>query len=153
VLAAAVHGSVEPDDSVKRILASETGMTDPRVLSSLQQSASRHVVALQGWLAHEREAGHRVYAYGAASRAVSLFSMAGVNQGLLSGVADASPAKQGRRMPGTDVKIVSPDDLIAADPDRVLLTLPDLLPEVAQRFPELSGRWVIDDPSQGFVSA
>ena len=32
-------------------------------------------------------------------------------------------------MPGTDIPIVSPDELLAATPDRMLLTLPDLLPE------------------------
>jgi hypothetical protein len=63
---------------------------------------------------------------------------------LLAAVADASPAKQGRRMPGTDIPIVSPDELLAAKPDRVLLTIPDLLPEVRAQFPELDGRWMVD---------
>jgi hypothetical protein len=47
-------------------------------------------------------------------------------------------------MPGTDIPIVSPKDLLEANPDRVLLTLPDLLPEVSARFPELAGRWKVD---------
>ena len=68
----------------------------------------------------------------------------GIDSRLLAAVADASPAKQGRRMPGTDIPIVSPDELLAAKPDRVLLTLPDLLPEVSARFPELDGRWKVD---------
>jgi hypothetical protein len=85
-----------------------------------------------------------VFAYGAASRAVSLFSRAGIDTKLLRGVADASPSKQGRRMPGTDIPIVSPKELLEANPDRVLLTLPDLLPEVSARFPELAGRWKVD---------
>ena len=63
---------------------------------------------------------------------------------LLVAVADASPAKQGQRMPGTDIPIVSPNERRAAKPDRVLLTLPDLLPEVSARFPELDGRWSVD---------
>jgi hypothetical protein len=63
---------------------------------------------------------------------------------LIAAVADASPAKQGRRMPGTDIPIVSPNELLEAKPDRVLLTLPDLLPEVSARFPELNGRWKVD---------
>ena len=45
-------------------------------------------------------------------------------------------------MPGTDIPIVSPEDLVSADPDRVLLTLPDLYAEVRLRFPELEGRWM-----------
>jgi hypothetical protein len=75
---------------------------------------------------------------------VALLHGAGIDSRLLRAVADASTAKQGRRMPGTDIPIVSPADLLAADPDRVLLTLPDLHSEVSERFPELHGRWKVD---------
>ncbi|RDH78659.1 transferase [Mycolicibacterium moriokaense] len=146
VLLAAVHGRVRPDDAVGRMLAEEKamGVTDPAVVRCLQHHADRHVVRLRSWLEAEADAGRRVLAYGAASRAVSLFSRAGLDTGVLPAVADAAPAKQGRRMPGTDIPIVSPQDLLAANPDRVLLTLPDLLPELRAGMPELDGRWVVD---------
>lgn len=147
VLVAAVHGAAaEPDESVLRILAAEDalGITDPAVVGGLQRSADQHVESLRGWLEEEADAGRTVLAYGAASRAVALFSRAGIDSQLLAAVADASPVKQGRRMPGTDIPIVSPNELLAATPDRVLLTLPDLLPEVTARFPELDGRWKVD---------
>ncbi len=146
VLLAAVRENVHHDDVVDRILATEDefGITDPDVVSDLQRRADLHVKELRSWLESEAEAGRTVYAYGAASRAVALFSRAGLDSRLLAGVADASPAKQGRRMPGTDIPIVSPAELLAANPDRVLLTVPDLLPEVTMRFPELGGRWKVD---------
>ena len=106
--------------------------------------SDQHAASLRNWLEGEAAAGYTVLAYGAASRAVALFSRAGVDSRLVVAVADASPAKQGRRMPGTDIPIVTPDQLLAAKPDRVLLTLPDLLPEVSARFPELDGRWTVD---------
>jgi C-methyltransferase C-terminal domain/Putative zinc binding domain len=146
VLLAATRGAVQPDESVLRILAAEDalGITQPAVLASLQCAADRHSAALRSWLESESEAGRTVLAYGAASRAVALFSRAAIDSRLLAAVADASPAKQGRRMPGTDIPIVSPNELLTAEPDRVLLTLPDLLPEVSARFPELAGRWTVD---------
>jgi hypothetical protein len=146
VLLAAVHGEAEPDESVLRILAAEDalGITSPHVVGCLQRRADQHAESLRSWLEEEAEAGRSVLAYGAASRAVALFSRAGIDSRLLSAVADASPAKQGRRMPGTDIRIVSPNDLLEAKPDRVFLTLPDLLPEVSSRFPELDGRWKVD---------
>ena len=146
VLVAAVPGGGQPDESVRRILALENalGITDPAVVARLQDVADGHVEALRTWLAGERAAGRTVLAYGAASRAVALFSRAKIDSRLLVAVADASPAKQGRRMPGTDIPIVTPEELLAARPDRVLLTLPDLLPEVSARFPELDGRWKVD---------
>lgn len=146
VLLAAVHGEAAPDESVLRILSNEAaqGVTSSAFVGQLQHSADQHVESLRSWLLEEAAAGHTVFAYGAASRAVPLFSRAGLDSRLVVAVADASPAKQGRCMPGTDIPIVSPDELLAANPDRVFLTLPDLLPEVSARFPQLDGRWKVD---------
>ncbi|MGW5149459.1 transferase [Rhodococcus koreensis] len=147
VLIAARHG-VRSDTShtVHDILAAEhaLGVCEPRTLRILQQAADGHAGALHSWLATMAGRGQRVYAYGAASRAVALFSRAGVDHRMLCAVADASPTKQGRRMPGTDVPIISPAQLLADDPDVVLLTIADLLPEVQSQLPGLTGKWVVD---------
>jgi hypothetical protein len=145
VLVAAVHGQAEPDESVRRILEIEEAMsiTTPETVARLQQVADEDVDSLRDWLEDEAKAGHKVFAYAAASKAVALLSRAGISSRLLTAVADASPNKQGRRMPGTDIPIVTPDELLAAKPDRVLLTLSDLLPEVSSRWPELNGRWKV----------
>lgn len=131
--------------AARRILADEkaVGVTEPVAVHALQRAADEQAVALRTCLKAMARQGRRVYAYGAASRAVALFARAGLDQHLVAGVADASPAKQGRRMPGTDVPIISPEQLLRLRPDRVLLTLPDLLPEVRRRYPELDGRWMI----------
>ncbi|GGL02061.1 class I SAM-dependent methyltransferase [Nocardia jinanensis] len=147
VLLAAVHGGGAPDDAVRRILDREAATADPATLAGLQHAADRHTENLRTTLETAAARGERVYAYGAASRAVALFCRARVRRDLLAGVADAAPAKQGRRMPGTDVPIISPAELLAARPDRVLLTVPDLLTEVSGRFPELAGRWLVDEPA------
>lgn len=147
VLIGAVHGVAEPDESARAILAAESEQTGLVALQSLQRATDEHARQLRRWLEALAARRKRVYAYGAASRAVALFSLAGVHRGLIAAVADASPAKHGRRMPGTDIPIISPTELISARPDFVLLTLRDLLPEVRARFPELDGRWVVDNPA------
>ncbi|MFI6571974.1 class I SAM-dependent methyltransferase [Nocardia fluminea] len=145
VLLAVRHGDHPSDATIDSVLVAESGALSSA--AELQHTVDRHVRALRRWLDAGAAHGHRVYAYGAASRAVALLSMAGAHRGLLAGVADASPGKQGRRMPGTDVPIISPTELLAAEPDLVLLTLPDLLTEVRAALPELEGRWMIDDPA------
>ncbi|MGW5381472.1 methyltransferase domain-containing protein [Nocardia sp. NPDC003963] len=147
VLLAAVHGSSASDDSVRRVLDREAGTDHPDAAAGLQQAADRHIENLRATLESAAARGERVYAYGAASRAVALFCRARLRRDLLAGVADAAPAKQGRRMPGTDIPIISPAELLAARPDRVLLTVPDLHAEVSGRFPELAGRWFVDEPA------
>ena len=135
-----------PDDRALRVLDAESGLCAPNVLAPLQAAADEQTRALRAWLESEAALGHRVYAYGAASRAVALFARAELHPGLLRGVADASPAKQGRRMPGTGIAIITPAELVAAHPDRVLLTLPDLLPEVQADLPALGDTWVVEIP-------
>ena len=64
---------------------------------------------------------------------------------LLPAVVDASPAKQGLRMPGTDIPVADPGRLASDRPDAVLLFVPDLMAEVRDAFPEVEaagGRWV-----------
>jgi hypothetical protein len=90
-----------------------------------------------------------VVGYGAASRAVPLLNHAGIGADLLPAVADGSTAKHGRRIPGTGIAVISPDDMLARRPDEVLLFVPDLLDEVRRRYPgvEAGGSaWVVAEP-------
>jgi hypothetical protein len=121
------------------------GVRDPAAVAALQGSVSRTAEWLRTTCAAERAAGRRVYGYCAASRAVALLRVAGLDTGLLTAVADASPDKHGRRMPGTDIPIIAPDELVAARPDVVLLFVSDLLDEVRAALPQIEaagGRWV-----------
>jgi SAM-dependent methyltransferase len=114
-------------------------------VAKLGGSVGRTVTALRAQLEEHRAAGRRVYGYAAASRAVSLLSLVGADTTLLAGVADASVAKHGRRMPGTDVPVISPQDLVAAEPDVVLVFVSDLIEEARRALPQIEaagGRWV-----------
>jgi C-methyltransferase C-terminal domain/Putative zinc binding domain len=139
-----------PDETVSAVLASESriGVCDPAVLRGLQRDVQAKATALHDWLAGCASAGKTVLGYGAASRAVALLRKADVDDSLLPAVADASPAKQGLRMPGTRIPVISPDDLIARQPDEVAVFVSDLLAEVRASYPEVEasgGRFVDAD--------
>jgi hypothetical protein len=136
-----------PAGTVRALLDGEerAGVRDPEVLGGLQRSALDQAKILHDWLAAGRAAGRTVVGYGAASRAVSLLCRARVDRSLLPAVVDASPAKRGRRMPGTDIPVLAPGELAARRPDAVLLFLSDLLTEVRATYPEVEaagGQWV-----------
>jgi hypothetical protein len=145
-----------PDDQVQSLLArdAQAGACDPDALSSLQKTVQASANGLHDWLVAQRSAGRAVLGYAAASRAVALLRAAGVDRGLLPAVADASPGKQGLRMPGTDIPIVSPAELADGNLGAVLVFVSDLLPEVRSAFPGVEaagGRWVdIETLSGGF---
>jgi hypothetical protein len=139
-----------PDESVSALLGTEagTGVRDPRIISGLQRDASARADGLRNWLEAARDSGKDVLAYSAASRAIALLCKAGVHRDLLPAVADASPAKHGLRMPGTDIPVISPAELTAREPDAVVLFVPDLMPEVRKAYPEIEaagGSWIDAD--------
>ena len=142
-----------PDDSVPALLAEEvrTGVRDPAVVGGLQREMHARARSLNEWLVAARERGEAPLGYGAASRAVALLALAGVDRSRLRAVVDASPAKQGLRMPGTDIPIVGPSELEAAPQQSVLVFVPDLLTEVRAAFPgiERSGGTWVDAESLG----
>jgi hypothetical protein len=143
-------GPASAGDPVGELLAAEdrTGVTNPGVVSGLQGAVTSHARALHHWLGAKREAGRTVAGYSAASRAVALLRLAGVDADLLPAVADASPAKQGLRMPGTTIPIISPAELIAGPPDAVLVFVSDLVTEIRASYPEIEaggGEWVDAD--------
>jgi hypothetical protein len=135
----AASGTGAPDAGVAAVVAQEeeTGVRDPAAIAALQGSVSRTADWLRATCEEHRAAGRRVYGYCAASRAVALLRVAGLSTDLLTAVADASPDKHGRRMPGTDIPIIPPDALVAARPDVVLLFVSDLMAEVRAALPEL----------------
>ncbi len=116
------------------------GVLDPAVMMPLARAPEHDVAWLRDWVAQQPDGA---WLYGAGSRAVAVLAAAGLEPGAVTAIADGAPAKQGLRMPGTTVPIVAPEALLAADPKEILLMLPDLLGELRDAWPELSGRWVV----------
>jgi hypothetical protein len=143
VLLLATRSAAGPADERAAVEALESdeiaaGVLDPAAMVPLAQAPPRDVAWLRDWVAQQPDGA---WLYGAGSRAVALLAAAGLPDGAVTAIADGAPAKQGRRMPGTTIPIVPPDALLAADPKEVLLMLPDLLGELRDTWPELSGRW------------
>ncbi|MEV1133679.1 methyltransferase domain-containing protein [Rhodococcus coprophilus] len=146
VLVAALRDSaLFPEPFVRRRLASERaeGITDVRTVRILQTVADRQAAALDTWLQLMAHRNRTVIAYGATPSSVTLFARARVSSSLIAAVADPSPDRFGRRMPGTDVPIVSPEAMVATAPDHILVMAPHDPAELHRRYPGLHGRWVM----------
>ena len=138
----------QPDDALLAAYEAEArqGLTSPAGLAGLADSVAASLRHLRDYLADRRATSTRLYAYGAASKAVAELAMAGELSDAIHGIGDASPNKQGRSMPGSRVPVISPEELIAAAPEEVLLLLPDLRDEVLAAYPQLRGRIVVAGP-------
>jgi SAM-dependent methyltransferase len=84
----------------------------------------------RAFLAECRQRGHRVAAYGAAAKGNTFLNSCGVGPSDILCVADRNPAKQGRLLPGSHVPIVTPEALMEAPPDDLLILPWNLASEI-----------------------
>ena len=138
----AAPGRRPPDATVARLLAVEraAGIDSPALYGTLAPRTATAIEGLRSWLAEARAAGRRVAAYGAPTRGNTLLNAAGIDHGLIAYTADASPAKQGRVLPGSGIPIVSPDELVRDRPDDVLVLPWTIAAEIVEQL-ERDGSW------------
>ncbi len=136
-LVAAKEGSADASVAARLTAEVAAGVGPGGDLSGIAQRMISTKSKLLDFLHSQQEAGVHVAGYGAPSRGVGLLNWLGVTSDLLPYTADLSPAKQGRRIPGTDIPIVSPAELILRRPDIVLILNYDMAPEVRRGLAEL----------------
>jgi hypothetical protein len=91
----------------------------------------RTLAEFRAWLAQARTEGKRIGGYGAAAKGNTFLNAAGVKAPDILAVADASPAKQGRLLPGSRIPVVTRDALLALNLDEVLILPWNLADEIA----------------------
>jgi len=89
--------------------------------------------SLLDFLGRAKREGKRVAAYGAAAKGNTLLNFCGVTSDDISLVADRNPHKQSKLLPGTHIPVVSPEALMQATPDYVLILPWNLQEEIRQQ--------------------
>lgn len=107
------------------------GLQDDAFYTGFQDNTAAIVAQFRAWLA--ARAGRRIAAYGAAAKGNTFLNAAGVGAGDLLAVADLSPAKQGRLLPGSHIPVLSPAAMLAQAPDDVLILPWNIAPEITQQ--------------------
>lgn len=109
----------------------DAGMFSRAFYDGLQTAAETIKDELLLFLVNAKASGEKVLGYGAAAKGNTLLNFAGVKSDLLAAVADKSTFKQGRYLPGSRIPIVSPADLVQAQPTKVIVFPWNLRDEIA----------------------
>ena len=96
-----------------------------------------------------RASGKTIGAYGAAAKGSILLNYCGITPSTVSFVADRSPHKQGRRMPGCGIPVVGPQVITERQPDYLLILIWNLKDEVVRQeeaYHRRGGRFILAVP-------
>lgn len=111
--------------------------------------------SLREFLAQAKREGKMVAAYGAAAKGNTLLNYCGVTADDIPMVADRNPHKQSKFLPGTHIPVVSPEQLLQAVPDYVLVLPWNLQEEIVLQLNAIrawGGRFVIPVPAVRLLS-
>jgi hypothetical protein len=126
-------GQVRSPD-VDAVLAEEerAGLHGREVYESFQPRIDAVRDAFLAFLNEQHDAGATVAGYGAAAKGNTLLNYCGIKgHELIRFVADVSPHKQGRFLPGSRIPVVALDVIDAAQPDVIVIFPWNLRDEIA----------------------
>jgi ubiquinone/menaquinone biosynthesis C-methylase UbiE len=132
------------------IRQTERWLDDLGMYDGMQGRVERIRDRLFGLVMAEKQAGRRVAGYGAPAKATTLLNFCGLDRGMLTHVVDTTPAKQGRHVPGTGLRIVAPDGTDVEPPDTLLLLAWNYMPTIIRNyagFTAAGGRWIVPIPA------
>jgi SAM-dependent methyltransferase len=124
---------VEP--GVKAVLEAEraAGLDTPDAYRGFGARVDRVRDELLGFLHRVHAEGRSIVAYGAPAKGNTLLNSCQVSTDLLPWTVDRSPAKHGRVLPGSHLPIFSPEHILEAKPDYVLILPWSLAGEITRQ--------------------
>ncbi len=109
--------------ALRQVRAQEAaaGLDDVATYAKFQERIEACRDSLLTFLGRAKAEGKTVAAYGAAAKGNTLLNYCGVTSADLTMVADRNPHKQNHLLPGSHIPIVTPEAMLAARPDYVLI--------------------------------
>ena len=125
------------------------GLAEPAVYLRFAERVEACRTSLLDFLGRAKSEGRIVAAYGAAAKGNTLLNYCGVTPADVPMVADRNPHKQSKYLPGSHIPVVSPEHLMRARPDYVLILPWNLQGEIRRQLAgirEWGGRFVVPVP-------
>ena len=117
-------GGRQRSPSVDAVLSAEeqAGMRDRQVYEQFQARIDAIRAEFLRFLLDQRAAGAKVVGYGAAAKGNTLLNYCGIKGNeMIRFVADLSPYKQGRFLPGSHIPVATPEQIDEEKPDFIVI--------------------------------
>jgi hypothetical protein len=127
--------SLKADETVEAVLEDEkrAGLFDQNEWTNFAIRSHQAIDGLRQWFLNQAREGNTVVGYGAAHKGNTFLNAVGEASRTLKYVVDASPEKQGKFLPGSQVQVLAPEQLNSANPTDVLILPWNIAEELAEK--------------------
>ncbi len=143
------HGAARASVSAALKMEQADGYTASRKLHEFAAGTRRLQTELPTFLHGLKKQGS-LAAYGAAAKGVVLTNYCRIGPDLLTWVADRSPYKQGKLMPGMHLPVVGPDRVLQDKPTHLLVLAWNFFDEIVRQldgYRQAGGKFVVPVPA------
>src|SRR3989338_5719469 len=108
------------------------------------------------FIKQEKAKGKRIWGYGASTKGNTLLQWFGLDNHLIEGIAERSPAKYGLRTAGTNIPIYSEEEMRQRKPDYLLMLPWHFVNEFRQRetqYLQAGGKFIVPCPEFNIIEA
>jgi hypothetical protein len=130
----------------ERLRATESWLQTSGPYEGFQGRVERIRDRLWVLMSDERRRNNLIGGYGAPAKATTLLNFCHLTDDDLEFIVDSTPAKQGRYVPGTGIRIIEPDRA-SMDLDTYLLLAWNYISEILHREEPHTNRWIVPIPA------
>jgi 2-polyprenyl-3-methyl-5-hydroxy-6-metoxy-1,4-benzoquinol methylase len=152
IVATPIRPGVTTKLAVAALLAEEAawGVAGGPAYSAFAGRVARIRTDLVALLDDIHAKGKRIAAYGAAAKGATLLNYAGIGPGVIDFVADRSPLKHGKLMPGVRLPILPAEEIAKRQPDFLLLLAWNFADEIIRQqdaYRRAGGAFIVPIPA------
>ena len=128
-------------ERVQSLLEKENklGVNTLAYYANFQQKVDAIKIAFLKFLSEAKKQGKKVCGYGAAAKGNTLLNYCSITHDLISFVADASPHKQGKYLPGSKIPVLSEQQIKNTCPDYVIIFPWNIKDEIIKQLSYIRG--------------
>lgn len=144
-------------ENVNTLLEKEIvkGLNAKAYYRDFQEKADRIKYDLLAFLIEQKKNGRKTVAYGAAAKGNTLLNYCGIKKDLIAFVADASPYKQGKYLPGSHIPVLNEEAIKNSKPDFVLILPWNIKEEIMSQIDYIrawEGKFIVPIPHVAVIS-
>jgi hypothetical protein len=130
------------NDATNRIFREEVEfqLFEPQEWAKADAKISQIKMDLKDLMEGFQKEGKKVWGFGAAAKCCTLIHFVELQNGSILGIADSSREKQGWYIPNTGIEIVSPQEMIEANPDHIIVFAWNVFDEISSSIRKLTDK-------------
>ena len=142
---------IQPSPTVAALLAEEqaAGLDKPSIYQQFAAKTAQRKRDLLALLIAAKNQGKQIIGYGAPAKGNTLLGYCGIGPDILDYTVDRNPYKQGKFLPGNNIRIFEPERIQITQPDYILILPWNLADEITTSLAYIAnwgGRFIIPMP-------